>query len=284
MNAHNHSVDTQVSHVDRDAALGFINGYFAPNAAILLMQESFSGLVAAVNLQPDPHRQRFQIELFCNPEFTEVEKVIEWVIARAQSLEPTWEIWPGANSKDRRLIDAWSKLGFSINRRFNVMRLETSDFKPKSPSADISIVAIDTSNATQLATWHSLHQNAFANHYGFTPRPFDEWISMVTGDPSFDPGGVLVGSVQGEPVGFCHHTDEFSSDDRGFIIGLGVCQSGRGFGYGEALLRSGVDYSISKGYSSVELAVDSGNESGALKLYEKVGFKTFAAWVHLTNF
>ncbi|MCF8529316.1 MAG: GNAT family N-acetyltransferase [Aquiluna sp.] len=283
MNAHNLSVDSKASRVDNDSALSFINGYFEPNAAMLLTQDGFSGLVAAVNLNPDSHRQRFQIELFCSPEFIQVEKILDWIIETVRSTNPTWEIWPGANAKDMRLIDAWTKLGLSITRRFSVMRLDLSGFETSEVRDDVSIAAIDTNNEPQLRSWHSLHQDAFANHFGFTPRPFDEWIQMVTRDPSFDPGGVLVASVQGEPVGFCHHTDEFSSDDRGFIIGLGVAQSAQGRGYGEALLKAGAAYAIARGYTSLELAVDSGNESGALDLYAKVGFEITAAWVHLSK-
>lgn len=283
MNAHNISVDAEVSHVDNDSALGFINGYFEPYSAALLTQEGFPGLVAAVNLQPDSQRQRFQVELFCAPEFVQVETVLDWAIKEAQSTNPSWQIWPGANAKDLRLIEAWSNFGFSVTRRFSVMRMDLSEFDTSDVRDDVSIKAIDTNDESQLRTWHSLHQDAFAHHFGFTPRPFDEWIQIVTRDPSFDPGGVLVASVQGQPVGFCHHTDEFSSDNRGFIIGLGVARSAQGRGYGEALLKAGGAYAKSRGYTSLELAVDSGNESGALKLYAKVGFEVTAAWVHLSK-
>lgn len=283
MNAHNFSVDPEVSKVDAESALGFINGYFEPNAALLLRVGDLPGIAAAVNLHPDPHRERFQVELFCDPEFAQVEDVVDWVIQKAHATNPAWDIWSGANAKDLRVLEAWAKFDFTIQRRFSVMRMELSKFDPSAPRDAISILAIDTSDDSQLRTWHSLHQDAFASHFGFTPRPFEEWIQMVTRDPSFDPGGVLVGYVDGEPVGFCHHTDEFSSDSRGFVIGLGVAQAHQGFGYGEALLNAGAGYAASKGYASLELAVDTGNESGALKLYDKVGFQVFAAWVQLSR-
>lgn len=283
MNAHNFSVDPDVSKVDTESALGFINGYFEANAALLVKVGELPGIAAAVNLHPDPHRERFQIELFCHPEFTEVEELVDAVIQRAHATNPAWDIWSGANARDLRVVEAWEKFGFSIQRRFSVMRMELAKLEPSAPRDDIAISAIDTNDDSQLRTWHSLHQDAFANHFGFTPRPFEEWIQMVTRDPSFDPGGVLVGYVDGEPVGFCHHTDEFSSDSRGFVIGLGVAQAHQGFGYGEALLNAGAAYSASKGYTSLELAVDTGNESGALKLYDKVGFQVFAAWVQLSR-
>lgn len=281
MNAHNLELDKDLSRVDADTALGFINGYFEPNKAVIFEIEGSLGPVAAVNLHPDSRKRKFQVEVFCEPGFSQVEAIVDWTIQKAQSTNNSWEIWPGANANDERLIHQWGKFGFTAKRRFSVMRLSSTKLASPSNREDISISAIDTKDESQLRSWHALHQNAFADHFGFTPRPFDEWIEMVTRDPSFDPVGVLMGYVHGEPVGFCHHTDEFSSDNRGFIIGLGVSKSHQGFGYGEALLKAGIAYSLSRGYSSLELAVDTGNESGALKLYEKVGFQVTAAWVYL---
>lgn len=281
MNAHNSSVDQDVSHVNNDAAMAFVSGYFEPNAAVLLSPPDGSGIVAAVNLHPDTQRERFQIELFCDPTFEAVEEVVRWTIENARLAGPGWELWPGANAKDERAIAAWAKFGFETKRRFTVMRLNQSSHAGAALREDISISAIDVNDDAQLRIWHSLHQDAFSTHYGFTARPFDDWIKMVTRDPSFDPSGVLVGYVQGEAVGFCHHTDEFASDNRGFVIGLGVARSHQGHGYGEALLEAGVAYAATRGYTSVELAVDSGNESGALNLYSKCGFQVTAAWVHL---
>ncbi len=283
MNTHNLSVDTEVSHVDADTALGFINGYFSPNNAVLLESPQFSGLVAAVNMQPDPQRKTFQAELYCAPDFEPVEDVVDWVIRAAARENPEWQLAPGANAKDVRIIAAWSQFGFQIERRFSVMRLELDGQADGRGKPDITIKSIDTNNEGQLRTWHALHQNAFSTHFGFTPRVFEDWIGIVTRDPSFDPNGILVGTVEGAPVGFCHMTDEFSSDNRGFVIGLGVAQEHRGHGYGEALLQAGIEYAASRGYTSVELAVDTGNESGALSLYQNVGFEITSAWVHFSK-
>jgi len=85
----------------------------------------------------------------------------------------------------------------------------------------------------------------------------------------------------GEPVGFCQCNDEYVEDNRGFINLLGVIQENQGLGIGEALLQTGISHCLTKGYDSVELNVDTGNESGALKLYEKVGFNAESSWIQL---
>ncbi len=146
MNTHNLSVDTEVSHVDADTALGFINGYFSPNNAVLLESPQFSGLVAAVNMQPDPQRKTFQAELYCAPDFEPVEDVVDWVIRAAARENPEWQLAPGANAKDVRIIAAWSQFGFQIERRFSVMRLELDGQADGRGKPDITIKSIDTNN------------------------------------------------------------------------------------------------------------------------------------------
>ncbi|MFZ9317052.1 MAG: GNAT family N-acetyltransferase, partial [Candidatus Nanopelagicaceae bacterium] len=54
-------------------------------------------------------------------------------------------------------------------------------------------------------------------------------------------------------------------------------------GYGELMLRWAFAYYSSIGRKSLELNVDTGNESGALRLYEKLGFKVKSAWQHFEN-
>ncbi|MFM8405265.1 MAG: GNAT family N-acetyltransferase, partial [Actinomycetota bacterium] len=57
----------------------------------------------------------------------------------------------------------------------------------------------------------------------------------------------------------------------------------QGKGFGELLLRWALHYYQQLNRKYVELNVDSGNESGALRLYEKVGFKTKQSWQHFHN-
>jgi ribosomal protein S18 acetylase RimI-like enzyme len=85
----------------------------------------------------------------------------------------------------------------------------------------------------------------------------------------------------GEPVGFCQCNDEYAEEKKGYISILGVVQEYQGLGIGEALLQTGISHSATKGYDSLELNVDTGNESGALRLYEKVGFKPESSWIQL---
>lgn len=107
------------------------------------------------------------------------------------------------------------------------------------------------------------------------------WRSLVLDDVFIDPGGVFMAFDKDIAVGFCQCTDEYSEDNKGYISSLGVAREYQGAGIGEALLQTGVSRCVTKAYDSVELNVDTGNESGALKLYEKVGFSPESSWIQM---
>jgi len=49
------------------------------------------------------------------------------------------------------------------------------------------------------------------------------------------------------------------------------------------MLRWAFAYYASIARSALELSVDTGNESGALRLYEKLGFNVKNSWQHFEN-
>jgi ribosomal protein S18 acetylase RimI-like enzyme len=103
----------------------------------------------------------------------------------------------------------------------------------------------------------------------------------VIEDVFLDHNGVFVAFIDDQPVGFCQCTDEYAEENKGYVSILGVALEYQGLGIGEALLQTGISHSATKGYSALELNVDTGNETGALKLYEKVGLKPESSWIQL---
>ena len=64
----------------------------------------------------------------------------------------------------------------------------------------------------------------------------------------------------------------------GYVHGIGVLKQHRGQGYGRLLLQWAMAYNRERGFKTIELNVDSGNESGALRLYESAGMQPFLRW------
>ena len=105
-------------------------------------------------------------------------------------------------------------------------------FDPGEPPAGISITVLSSPN--ELPAVHAVVDEAFADHWGHQPEPFEDWADHRTSGASYDPqlwrlawdGERLVGGLTATAL-----------EDRGWVDLLGVLRSARGRGIGAALLR-----------------------------------------------
>jgi mycothiol synthase len=126
-----------------------------------------------------------------------------------------------------------------------------------------------------LPAVHAVLDEAFADHWGHYPEPFDRWAKEQTGSPSYDPTLWLLAAVAGQPVGaLTGHI----WDDRGWVDYLGVLAPCRGHGLGVALLRRSFATFSGRGVRRVILNVDAENSTGATALYERVGMRVINRW------
>ncbi len=94
----------------------------------------------------------------------------------------------------------------------------------------------------------------------------------MTDHEDFDPTLWFLVERDGELVGCALHWRERRST--GWVKDIVVAESERGHGIGKALLRHALHAYAGRGVERVGLKVDSGNPTGALKLYADVGFVT----------
>jgi len=283
INAHEFAVDPAASMMSHDGTTDFMNGYADESPTYLLEIDGISPFAAVVNLHPDSLKKRFYTDVYVSSDVKSLDEIIGWTIATAREEHPDWAMWPGANVLDTELIGGWAKYGFTLLRRYFTMRMPIAPDFERTQVEGLVIEPFDTADPDHQRDWHRIHQDSFQNHFGFQARPFDSWITKVMAENTFDPNGVFRASVGGRTVGFCQCTDEFVVERRGYISALGVGHDDVGRGYGEALLRHGISYCASRGFDSVELGVDTANESGALRLYEKVGFRAESSWIQMSN-
>jgi len=280
-NEHELSIDSKSTLFSEQAALDFITGYIDPSVTYLHGIDDEQGFSVVVNLHPDSDRRRYHTDIYARPQIKNLDSVVLWVIELAQSEHSDWEMWPGANFLDQRLQSAWKNKGFEFLRRYYTMRMEITSVPTIRQIPGVEIRSIDVTKAENVALWHKVHQNAFSKHFGFAPRELEKWKELVIEDVFLDHSGVFIAFINDQPVGFCQCTDEYAEENKGYISILGVALQYQGLGIGEALLQTGISHSAAKGYRSLELNVDTGNETGALKLYEKVGLKPESSWIHL---
>jgi ribosomal protein S18 acetylase RimI-like enzyme len=160
--------------------------------------------------------------------------------------------------------------GFRFVRRQWSMHVELD--APPDPAVLPEGISVrwGTDAAVDLPILHRLITETFAGHWGFTPRTYDEFSRMVLEREDCDPTMWLIATEDDEPVAALMGQ---LAGDKGWVGDLGVREAWRKRGLGEALLRIAFAMYYDRGYKQVGLAVDTGNETGAVKLYERVGMK-----------
>jgi mycothiol synthase len=119
---------------------------------------------------------------------------------------------------------------------------------------------------------------AFQDHWGYTEDLLEEWLHWFDGD-YFDPTLAFLGlDPAGRPVGLCLCTiyperNERLGREQGVVDVLGVLREHRGKGLGRALLLQGMRALQCRGCTHLTLGVDSESPTGAVRLYESVGFR-----------
>ena len=125
--------------------------------------------------------------------------------------------------------------------------------------------------------FHAAHQEAFADHWDFTPRDFEAWSKAHLGSDRFDPTLWCVVRAGDEiAAGTICTGDTYGG---GFVHELFTRRPWRRQGVGAALLGDAFKRFWERGEHSVGLGVDAASDTGAFRLYERAGMKPALGWV-----
>jgi mycothiol synthase len=147
------------------------------------------------------------------------------------------------------------------------------------------IVVRPLDGAREEAAFVALVNEVFLDH----PWPLRLTVDQVRrahASPGFDPGSVVVAASATDPtrlLGFCRVTTYPADDDirTGEVRLVGVRREARGIGLGRALTTWGVERVRGEGAEQVVLAVE-GENTDALRLYDRLGFRPEVEWPHWT--
>ena len=126
---------------------------------------------------------------------------------------------------------------------------------------------------------YRLGEESFADHWGHTTTPYEEWLhwlrSMGVGDPTL----WFVAEVEGVPAGvaICRPFDH-GDPECGWVSVLGVLPEHRRLGLGTALLTHAFAEFQRRGRLRAELGVDAESTTGAVRLYERAGMRVQWRW------
>jgi mycothiol synthase len=132
---------------------------------------------------------------------------------------------------------------------------------------------------------HAALNDAFRDHWGFVEDTLEQWRHFISG-PNYKPelSAIAEDAATGRIAGYCHVTinaEEIArlGCKRGWIDILGVRREYRQRGLGTALLLQGLLNLRAAGMAQAQLGADSENLTGAVRLYERAGFKPHRTWI-----
>jgi ribosomal protein S18 acetylase RimI-like enzyme len=120
------------------------------------------------------------------------------------------------------------------------------------------------------------HQDAFRDHWGFVPRPYEFWQHHIVEDENFDSSLWHIAWEGDEIAGYalCRYRN-----GNPWVGTLGVRRPWRKRGLGLALLYYSFGEFYKRGNRLIMLGVDSENPNGATRLYQKAGMHVASEYI-----
>ena len=161
-------------------------------------------------------------------------------------------------------------------RVFRELRIELAA-PPPAPEWPDGLRVVPFDPERDALEFHAAHQEAFADHWDYTPRDVESWSKSHLGSERFDPTLWCVVRAGDEIAG---RDDLYGRHLRrrlgpGALHASPVAQAGRG----RALLGDSFGRFWERGEHSVGLGVDAASDTGAFRLYERAGMAPVLGWV-----
>ncbi len=118
---------------------------------------------------------------------------------------------------------------------------------------------------------------SFSDHWSFEPVSEADWRMFFIGRSDFRPDLTFIAMESDQVVGICinvvnRETNERQGSNEGWIQDLGVRRAWRKRGLASALLCATLRAFKADGLDAAMLGVDTENPTGALRLYQRLGF------------
>lgn len=200
-------------------------------------------------------------------------RIIESAKARGAS-----EIHLTANlyEAETAMRDAYARADLPIETVYWRMQREISASETLEPPVvpeGFRIGKVDPRDDAVIEQAYHLINDTFSEHHGFDGevKSLPDYIEYVRTAEAFDPDAWWF-AWQGEtPVGLLIGDNRRKESGVGYVPSVGVQKQLRGRGIARALLLSAFADYQQRGRRGVQLGVDTGNVTGATRLYESVG-------------
>jgi len=200
--------------------------------------------------------------------------LLEWQLSRAEEIhaaiapDSAWEVHADAAQVDTSALALLARCGLAPVRYAFDMVASTVNVPDAAPPDGLTITAYDPGQARQV---HQAHIDAFADHWGFQARSFERWSLMTLGSATFDAPLSVVATAGAEIAGYTLAYNDLVAD-RVYIGQVGVRRPWRRRGLAAAMLARVLRLAADAGRKTAALDVDADSLTGAVGVYERVGF------------
>ncbi len=168
------------------------------------------------------------------------------------------------------------RAGFGAERWYVVMERPLDDL-PAAPGVDgIDLAPFDRDRDEEV---RQAHNASFTAHHGSAERDAATWRTLFTGQRAFRPDLSMLaladGAVVGYALGYVYEADSRAAGHDTVHLGqIGVLPAWRRRGVASAVIAAVLRAGAEAGCARAALDVDSGNSTGAVGVYERLGFRT----------
>ena len=167
-----------------------------------------------------------------------------------------------------------ARLGFEPVQHYLLMRRPLTDLPPVPAPDGVTLRPYDWSRDDEM---RQIHNTCFVDHDGVNERDVYSWQTFFTGQRAFRPDlsriAVADGGILGYALVYEHEADTQATGVREAFFGqIGVLPAARGRGVARAVITASLSAAAAAGLQRAGLTVDTHNTTGALRLYEGLGF------------
>lgn len=185
------------------------------------------------------------------------------------------------SSRNTGAVALYAAHGYRQARWFHQMTMDLSAPVPEAPvPAGVEIAGYTAERAQDARL---VRNEAFRDHWGSTETTAERWAHFAS-SRTFRPALSFVAYADREPLAIVlgQEYDAYreATGQRDFHIPLvGTRRAGRGRGIASALLVRALATARAAGFATASLGVDADSPTGAVGLYERLGFAARNTWI-----
>lgn len=197
-----------------------------------------------------------------------------WQLARAAEIhravapDAAWDVHVGVRAGDGDAVRLYRRFGLTPARYWFAMLAPTTP--PRTAELPDGL-RVEPYAAERERALHAAHMEAFADHWGFEFRSLARWATMAVRSPRFLPELSLLAYAGDEIAGYLLSYRD-TAPDRIYIGQVGVRAPWRRRGLAAGLLARMLAAASEAGWAYASLGVDADSPTGAVGVYERVGF------------